>query len=47
MQQPLSFIYLNSFLQFHCFVKIRVLHHGIPKTIISDMGSIFVARFWE
>jgi transposase InsO family protein len=22
-------------------------HRGIPKTIISDRGSIFVARFWE
>jgi hypothetical protein len=22
-------------------------HHGIPKTIISDRESIFVARFWE
>jgi hypothetical protein len=26
----------------------RVLYlHGIPKTIISDRGSQFVARFWE
>jgi hypothetical protein len=24
-----------------------VHYHGIPKTIISDRGSIFVARFWE
>jgi hypothetical protein len=24
-----------------------VRYHGIPKTIISDWGSIFVARFWE
>jgi hypothetical protein len=24
-----------------------VRHHGIPKTIISDRESIFVARFWE
>jgi hypothetical protein len=22
-------------------------YHGIPNTIISDRGSIFVARFWE
>jgi hypothetical protein len=21
--------------------------HGIPKTIISDRGTQFVARFWE
>jgi hypothetical protein len=24
-----------------------VRYHGIPKTIIFDIGSIFVARFWE
>jgi transposase InsO family protein len=24
-----------------------VRYHGIPKTIISDRGSIFVAHFWE
>jgi hypothetical protein len=24
-----------------------VRYHGIPKTIIYDRGSIFVARFWE
>jgi hypothetical protein len=24
-----------------------VRYHGIPKTIISDRGFIFVARFWE
>jgi hypothetical protein len=22
-------------------------YHGIPKTIISDRGSSFIARFWE
>jgi hypothetical protein len=33
------------------YVELYLLHivryHGIPKTIISDRGSIFVARFWE
>jgi hypothetical protein len=24
-----------------------VRYHDIPKTIISDRGSILVARFWE
>jgi hypothetical protein len=24
-----------------------VRYHDIPKTIITDRGSIFVARFWE
>jgi hypothetical protein len=24
-----------------------VRYHGIPMTIISDRGSIFVAQFWE
>jgi hypothetical protein len=24
-----------------------VHYHGIPKTIISNIGSIFVAHFWE
>jgi hypothetical protein len=29
------------------YVSHIVHYHGIPKTIISDRGSIFVARFWE
>jgi hypothetical protein len=33
------------------YVELYLLHivryHGIPKTIISDRWSIFVARFWE
>jgi hypothetical protein len=24
-----------------------VRYHDIPKTIISDRGSIFIAHFWE
>jgi hypothetical protein len=29
------------------YISHIVRYHGIPKTIISDIGSIFVARFWE
>jgi transposase InsO family protein len=26
----------------------QIVHlHGIPKTIVSDRGALFVARFWE
>jgi hypothetical protein len=29
------------------YISHIVHYHDIPKTIISDRGSIFVARFWE
>jgi hypothetical protein len=29
------------------YISHIVIYHGIPKTIIFDRGSIFVARFWE
>jgi hypothetical protein len=29
------------------YISHIVRYHSIPKTIISDRGSIFVARFWE
>jgi hypothetical protein len=29
------------------YISHIVLYHGIPKTIISDRGSIFIAHFWE
>jgi hypothetical protein len=29
------------------YISHIVRYHGMPKTIISDRGSIFVARFWE
>jgi hypothetical protein len=29
------------------YISHIVHYHGIPKTIISDRGSIFVAHFWE
>jgi hypothetical protein len=43
---PISTIYMVQ-----QYVKLYMSHiiryHGILKTIISDRGSIFVARFWE
>jgi hypothetical protein len=29
------------------YISHVVRYHGIPKTIISDRGSIFVTHFWE
>ena len=29
------------------YVSCILCMHGVPKTIISDRGSQFVARFWE
>jgi hypothetical protein len=29
------------------YISHIVRYHGIPKTIVSDRGSIFVAHFWE
>jgi hypothetical protein len=29
------------------YISHVVCYHGIPKTIISDRGSIFVTHFWE
>jgi transposase InsO family protein len=29
------------------YVDQIVCLHGIPKTIVSDRGALFVARFWE
>jgi transposase InsO family protein len=29
------------------YIEHIVRLHGVPKTIISDRGSLFVSRFWE
>jgi hypothetical protein len=29
------------------YISYNVRYHSIPKTIISDRGSVFVAHFWE
>jgi hypothetical protein len=29
------------------YISHIVRYHGIPKTIISNRGSIFVAHFWD
>ena len=29
------------------FVERIVCQHGVPRTIVSDRGSVFVSRFWE
>jgi transposase InsO family protein len=45
------FIPVNTNYSIQKYAKIyisRVLClHGVPKTIVSDRGSQFVARFWE
>jgi hypothetical protein len=43
---PVSIVYMVR--QYADLYMSHIVHyHGIPKTIIFDRGSIFVARFWE
>jgi hypothetical protein len=43
---PVSTIYrVRQYIEL--YMSHIVLYHGIPKTIVSDRGSIFVAHFWE
>jgi hypothetical protein len=45
------FIYISTTHRVRQYAELYLSHivryHGITKTIISDRGSIFVARFWE
>jgi hypothetical protein len=45
------FIPISTTYRVQQYAKLYLSHivhyHGIPKTIISDRGSIFVAQFWE
>jgi transposase InsO family protein len=45
------FIPVNTNYNVQKYAKINVARvlclHGVPKTIVSDRGSQFVARFWE
>jgi hypothetical protein len=45
------FIPMATTYRVHQYAELYISHivcyHGISKTIISDRGSIFVARFWE
>jgi hypothetical protein len=45
------FIPISNTYRVRQYVELYLSHivhyHGIPKTIISDRGCIFVARFWE
>jgi hypothetical protein len=45
------FIPIGTWYRVRQYAKLYISHivhyHGIPKTIISDRGSIFVACFWE
>jgi transposase InsO family protein len=42
---------MHTFYMAKKYAELYVSHilcmHGVPKTIISDWGSQFVARFWE
>jgi hypothetical protein len=45
------FIHVSTSYRVRQYTELYISHivryYGIPKTIISDRGSIFVALFWE
>jgi hypothetical protein len=51
LSKSVHFIPINTTYRVEKYVEIYIAHvlclHGVPKTIISDRGSQFVAHFWE
>jgi hypothetical protein len=51
LSKSTHFIPVNTNYKVQKYAEIYIAHvlcvHGVPKTIISDQGSQFVARFWE
>jgi hypothetical protein len=51
LSKSAHFIPVNTNFKVQRYAEIYIAHvlclHGVPKTIISNRGSQFVARFWE
>jgi hypothetical protein len=51
LSKSIHFVPVNTKYRVEKYVEIYIAHvlclHGVPKTIISDRGSQFVAPFWE
>jgi hypothetical protein len=51
LSKSAHFMPVNTKYRVEKYAKMYIAHvlclHGVPKTIISDWGSLFVARFWE
>jgi hypothetical protein len=51
LSKSVHFISINTKYRVEKYAKIYITHvlclHWVPKTIISDWGSQFIARFWE
>jgi hypothetical protein len=51
LSKPAHFIPVNTKYRVEKYTEIYIARvlclHGVPKTIISDRGSQFIARFWE
>jgi hypothetical protein len=51
LSKSAHFIPINTKYEVQKYVELYIAHvlclHGVPKMIISDRGSQFVARFWE